>query len=87
MSGSAHGHTTAAWTAVGVSFAGFIVAAIGMLPILGGPTPWLVGAGLVIAALGAVVGKAMSMAGFGKKPGDSPSITSLTKKSTVSSGV
>jgi len=87
MSGSAHGHTTAAWTAVGVSFVGFIVAAVAFVPILGGPTPWLVGAGLVVAALGAVVGKVMSMMGHGTKPGDTPSIATLTEKAPVGTGV
>ncbi|SEL72830.1 HGxxPAAW family protein [Streptacidiphilus jiangxiensis] len=64
MSANAHGHTTAAWTGVGVSFVGFCVAAYGMVV----PTPIIVVIGLVVAAAGAVVGKAMSAAGFGKKP-------------------
>jgi len=82
MSGSAHGHTTAAWTGVGVSFVGFIVAAVAMVI----PSPWLVGAGLVVAALGAVVGKLMSMAGFGKKPDDHHTVD-IAKKAPIGSGV
>ncbi|QMU68599.1 HGxxPAAW family protein [Streptacidiphilus sp. P02-A3a] len=81
MSGSAHGHTTAAWTGVGVSFIGFILAAVAMVM----PSPVLVGVGLVIAALGAVVGKVMSMAGFGKKPDDHHVVA--TKKAPIGSGV
>jgi hypothetical protein len=81
MSGSAHGHTTAAWTGVGVSFIGFILAAVAMVI----PSPVLVAVGLVIAALGAVVGKVMSMAGFGKKPNDQHSVG--TPKTPIGSGV
>ncbi|WP_042437664.1 HGxxPAAW family protein [Streptacidiphilus albus] len=83
MSGSAHGHTTAAWTGVGVSFIGFILAAVAMV---WGPSPVLVAVGLVIAALGAVVGKLMSAAGFGKKPGDKAHYTP-SKKSPVGTGI
>ncbi len=82
MSGSAHGHTTAAWTGVGVSFIGFILAAVAMVI----PSPVLVGVGLVIAALGAVVGKLMSMAGFGKKPNDHHTV-GTSKKAPIGSGV
>ena len=82
MSGSAHGHTTAAWTGVGVSFVGFFVAAVAMVI----PVPWLVAAGLVVAALGAVVGKLMSMAGFGKKPNDHHTV-GTSKKAPIGSGV
>lgn len=81
MSGSAHGHTTAAWTGVGVSFIGFILAAVAMVI----PSPVLVGVGLVIAALGAVVGKVMSMMGFGKKPNDQHTVG--TSKTPIGSGV
>ena len=81
MSGSAHGHTTAAWTGVGVSFIGFILAAVAMVI----PSPVLVAVGLVIAALGAVVGKVMSMAGFGKKPNDHHAVG--TPKTPIGSGV
>jgi hypothetical protein len=82
MSGSAHGHTTAAWTGVGVSFIGFILAAVAMVM----PSPVLVAVGLVIAALGAVVGKVMSMAGFGKKPSDNHTV-GTSKKTPIGSGV
>ncbi|MBC3841959.1 hypothetical protein GXW82_22490 [Streptacidiphilus sp. 4-A2] len=82
MSGSAHGHTTAAWTGVGVSFIGFILASVAMVI----PSPVLVIVGIVIAALGAVVGKVMSMAGFGKKPNDHHSLGS-SNKTPIGSGV
>jgi hypothetical protein len=64
MSANAHGHTVAAWTGVTVSFVGFMLAAVAMIY----SSPILVTIGLVIAAGGAVVGKLMSAAGFGKKP-------------------
>ncbi|RAG84494.1 hypothetical protein DN069_16740 [Streptacidiphilus pinicola] len=64
MSANSHGHTTAAWTGVTVSFLGFMLAGVAMVI----PSPILVTIGLVLAAAGAVVGKLMSAAGFGKKP-------------------
>ena len=64
MSANSHGHTTAAWTGVTVSFLGFMLAGVAMVI----PSPILVTIGLVVAAAGAVVGKMMSAAGFGKKP-------------------
>ena len=79
MSANAHGHTTAAWTGVTVSFIGFMVAGVAMVM----PSPVLVTIGLVLAAAGAVVGKLMSAAGFGKKP-----VThAAPAKDTVSSSV
>lgn len=79
MSANAHGHTTAAWTGVTVSFLGFMLAGVAMVM----PSPILVTIGLVMAAAGAVVGKLMSAAGFGKKsvPHAAPA------KDTVSSSV
>ncbi|MHA6759220.1 HGxxPAAW family protein [Streptacidiphilus sp. PAMC 29251] len=82
MSGSAHGHTTAAWTAVTICFIGFMVAAVAMVL----PQPWLVVVGLVIAAIAPVVGKLMSAAGFGKKT-DSGSAHTTLQKTPVGSGV
>ncbi|MEZ0067614.1 hypothetical protein ABIA32_003629 [Streptacidiphilus sp. MAP12-20] len=79
MSANAHGHTTAAWTGVTVSFLGFMLAGVAMVM----PSPVLVAVGLVLSAAGAVVGKLMSAAGFGKKPAAHP--VSVTKE-TVTSG-
>jgi hypothetical protein len=80
MSANAHGHTVAAWTGVTVSFIGFMLAAVAMVYSI----PVLVAIGLVVAAAGAVVGKVMSAAGFGKKPSDH---TLPAAKDTVSTSV
>ncbi|MEY9963773.1 hypothetical protein ABIA33_001806 [Streptacidiphilus sp. MAP12-16] len=82
MSGSAHGHTTAAWTGVSICFLGFMVAGVAMVV----PSPVLVVVGLVVAAVGPIVGKAMSVAGFGKKPHVTPAVSTATK-TPVASGV
>ncbi|MEZ0093103.1 HGxxPAAW family protein [Streptacidiphilus sp. EB129] len=82
MSGSAHGHTTAAWTGVGISFIGFMVSGVAMVV----PSPVLVIVGLVVAAVGPLVGKAMSVAGYGKKPSTHTTIP-VVQKTPVSSGV
>jgi hypothetical protein len=81
MSANAHGHTVAAWTGVTVSFVGFMLAGVAMVF----PSPVLVAVGLVVAAAGAVVGKAMSAAGFGKKP--VTHAVPAAQKETVSSSV
>lgn len=82
MSGSAHGHTTAAWTGVTICFIGFMIAGVAMVA----PWPWVVVAGLVVAAVGPLIGKALSAAGFGKKPDSTHTATTLSK-SSVGSGV
>jgi hypothetical protein len=64
MSANSHGNTVAAWTGAGVSFVGFLAAAVGMVA----PSPLIVIIGLVLAASGALVGKLMSAAGYGKQP-------------------
>ncbi|WP_037604733.1 HGxxPAAW family protein [Streptacidiphilus rugosus] len=78
MSANAHGHTTAAWTGVTVSFIGFMLAGVAMVM----PSPVLVVVGLVLAAAGAIVGKLLSAAGFGKK--SSASTVALAKESATS---
>lgn len=84
MSGSAHGHTTAAWTGVGICFVGCMVAAVFMVV---GPSPLWVVIGLVIAVIGPIVGKLMSAAGYGKKADSTPSLAAvLEKKTPVGSG-
>ena len=58
-----HGHSTAAWTGVGIILLGSAVAAVAvLLPslLLG-----IIGAALIIAGAGA--GKVLSMAGYGSK--------------------
>jgi uncharacterized protein DUF6704 len=58
---ASHGNTPAAWTAVGIMFVGFLIGGLA-LPL---DLPWLFFVGLGVIALGAVVGKVMSMMGMG----------------------
>lgn len=55
------GSTPAAWTAVVVVIAGFLVGALGL--VFGAPVAIYGGAGLVV--LGGVTGKVMQLMGFG----------------------
>jgi hypothetical protein len=56
-----HGHSVAAWTAVGIILVGSAIASVGVvvanvpISIVGG----------VVIVLGAIAGKVMSMAGYG----------------------
>ncbi|MDJ0385089.1 HGxxPAAW family protein [Streptomyces sp. G-G2] len=61
MAGTDHGHTPAAWTGVIIAFVGFCVS--GAFMVLGNEIGFW--AGLVIVALGGVVGMAMKAAGMG----------------------
>ncbi len=56
-----HGHTPAAWTAVTIMFLGFLISGIALPFAL----EWLFFVGLLVVALGAVVGKVMQMMGMG----------------------
>ena len=68
-----HGHTPAAWTAVTIMVAGFLISGLA-LPF---SLAWLFFVGLAVVALGAVVGKVMQMMGMGNtltyKDGRDPS--------------
>ncbi|WP_436775292.1 HGxxPAAW family protein [Yinghuangia sp. YIM S09857] len=59
------GHSSAAWIGVAVILAGCVVAAVA-LPM---DRPWLFWTGIGVAAVGAVLGKVLSMFGFGVPPG------------------
>jgi multisubunit Na+/H+ antiporter MnhG subunit len=64
---SNHGNTIAAWTGVGVIMIGGLIMAIAV--VLASITLFVVGA--VVAVLGVVAGKVLSMAGYGaKRPND-----------------
>ncbi len=63
MAGSSHGHTPAAWTGVTIVLIGFCVA--GAFMVMANPLGFW--AGMVIAALGGLVGMAMSAAGLGQR--------------------
>ncbi|MGP3981354.1 HGxxPAAW family protein [Streptomyces sp. KR80] len=64
MAGSSHGHTPAAWTGVTITFIGFCIS--GAFTVMAEPIGFV--AGLVVAALGGVVGLAMRAAGLGRQP-------------------
>ncbi|MET9321275.1 HGxxPAAW family protein [Streptomyces sp. NPDC003038] len=61
MAGTDHGHTKAAWTGVFIAFIGFCIS--GAFMVLANPLGFW--AGLVVVALGGVVGMAMKAAGMG----------------------
>ncbi|MFD8864101.1 HGxxPAAW family protein [Streptomyces sp. NPDC059590] len=68
MAGNNHGHTPAAWTGVTIAFIGFCVA--GAFVVLANPIGFW--AGMVVVALGGVVGVAMRAAGLGQAPKRQP---------------
>lgn len=61
-----HGHSVAAWTAVGIILTGSIVAAIAV--VIPSVAVGIIGA--VIIILGGVAGKVLAMAGYGSKAHD-----------------
>ncbi|MFF6786080.1 HGxxPAAW family protein [Streptomyces sp. NPDC012510] len=62
MAGSSHGHTPAAWTGVTIAFIGFCVS--GAYMVMAQPLGFW--AGMVIVALGGVVGMIMRAMGLGQ---------------------
>ncbi|MEV6776465.1 HGxxPAAW family protein [Streptomyces syringium] len=62
MSGSSHGHTPAAWTGVSIAFIGFCIS--GAFTVMAKPMGFW--AGMIVIALGGVVGMAMRAAGLGQ---------------------
>ena len=61
-----HGHSVAAWTAVLILI---VAAAVMSLAVLF-PNVWLFVAGVVLAIVGVVAGKVLSMAGYGSAERD-----------------
>jgi hypothetical protein len=61
-----HGHSVAAWTAVTILI---VAAAIMSLAVLF-PNVTLFGAGVIVAIVGVVAGKVLSMAGYGSAERD-----------------
>ncbi|MCX5407895.1 hypothetical protein OHA37_29000 [Streptomyces sp. NBC_00335] len=61
MAGTSHGHTPAAWTGVTIAVIGFCIS--GAFMVLANPLGFY--AGLVVVAIGGVVGAAMKAAGMG----------------------
>jgi multisubunit Na+/H+ antiporter MnhG subunit len=68
---SQHGNTIAAWTGVGVIMIGSLIAAIAV--VMASVLLFVVGA--VVVVLGVVVGKVLSMAGYGAKRPDDTRVT------------
>ncbi|MEU4211507.1 HGxxPAAW family protein [Streptomyces sp. NPDC026206] len=64
MSGSSHGHTPAAWTGVTIAFIGFCIS--GAFVVMAKPAGFW--AGMVVVALGGVVGLTMRGMGMGMAP-------------------
>lgn len=62
-----HGHSIAAWAAVGIMLVG---AAIGSIAVVM-PSMVLGIIAAVVIVVGAIVGKVLAMAGYGSKPHDS----------------
>jgi hypothetical protein len=58
-----HGHSVAAWTAVGVSMLGFLIMSIAVVL----PAVWLFVVGTVVVVAAGVLGKLLSAMGFGAK--------------------
>ena len=56
-----HGHSTAAWTAVGIMLLGSLIGSVAVLI----PSLLVGGIAAVVIIAGAVAGKVMSMAGYG----------------------
>ncbi|MFJ3668461.1 HGxxPAAW family protein [Streptomyces sp. NPDC090106] len=61
MAGSSHGHTPAAWTGVTIAFIGFCIA--GAFMVMAEPLGFW--AGMVVVAIGGVIGWVMSAMGLG----------------------
>jgi hypothetical protein len=64
MAGNSHGHTLAAWTGVTIAFIGFLIS--GVCTVIIQPVGFV--AGLVVVAIGGIVGWAMRAAGYGQPP-------------------
>lgn len=71
-----HGHSVAAWTAVGVLLVG---TAVMSWAVVATSVPLFV-VGAVICVIGVVLGKVLGMAGYGAK--DVPPVTSDSKKTS-----
>lgn len=59
-----HGQTPAAWTAVFIIMAGFLIGSIAVVAA----SPLWAWIGVAVVIIGAIAGKVMQMMGMGKKP-------------------
>jgi hypothetical protein len=60
-----HGHSVAAWTSVSVVMLGALLMCIGVAIGFGGT--WLFVVGVVVVAIGGILGKVLTAAGFGSQ--------------------
>jgi hypothetical protein len=58
-----HGHTVAAWTAVGITMLAFLVGCIGVVIV--SPTVFWIGVALIPVA--GIAGKVLALMGYGKQ--------------------
>jgi peptidoglycan/LPS O-acetylase OafA/YrhL len=58
-----HGHTVAAWTAVGIGILGFLVGCIGVV-LAQPPVFWI---GVALLPVAGIAGKILALMGFGAK--------------------
>jgi hypothetical protein len=58
-----HGHTVAAWAAVGLAILGFLVGSIGVV-VAQPPVFWI---GVALLPIAGIAGKVLSLMGFGAK--------------------
>ncbi|TXH41411.1 MAG: hypothetical protein E6Q90_11915 [Actinobacteria bacterium] len=61
-----HGQTPAAWTAVTIIMVAFCVGCLAVVLAM----PWLFWTAVALVAVGAIVGKVMSMRGYGAQDAD-----------------
>jgi hypothetical protein len=57
-----HGHTVAAWTAVGIAILGFLIGCIGVV-VARPPIFWI---GIALLPVALIAGKVLALLGFGK---------------------
>jgi hypothetical protein len=75
-----HGRTTAMWTGTTIVTIGFLVGTIALTIA----QPWLFWVGVALIPIGAIVGKAMAMAGMGQPQTDSGAHRAQTGTDTAS---
>jgi UPF0716 family protein affecting phage T7 exclusion len=74
MAGNHHGHTSAAWTGVTIAFIGFCISSV--FVVMAQPVGFW--AGLVVVALGGIVGMVMRQMGLGQPLSEEAGATGAT---------
>jgi hypothetical protein len=75
-----HGRTTAMWTGTTIVTLGFLIGTIALTLA----QPWLFWVGVALVPIGAIVGKAMAMAGMGQPQRDIHGDVVSSKSDTAS---